>query len=237
MDGVPGDENVPLLDHITELRSRLFTVVFALGISAAVVYPFSGTLISNIWNDLLPEGTRMVVYTPLELIATRLTLSFAIAFAVGTPLIMYELLAFAGKGLYPNEKRFFIKIVPLSLLLFLSGAVIAYFAIVPVIFKYLILHSSDLAVAGLSLKKTFLVVATLVLGSGLVFQFPVLVVAAITMGLIERKRLKDARLVVYGALIVCAIFVVPDATGVSQLIVFAVFVLIFEFSLIVARFV
>ena len=61
MDGVPGDENVPLLDHITEFRSRLIIVVFALGISAAVAYPFSGTLIHYIWNDLLPEGTRMVV--------------------------------------------------------------------------------------------------------------------------------------------------------------------------------
>ena len=112
MDGVPGDENVPLLEHITELRSRLIIVVFALGISAAVVYPFSGTLIRYIWNDLLPEGTLMVVYAPLELIITKLTLSFTIAFAVGTPLLMYELLAFAGKGLYPSEKRFFMKIVP-----------------------------------------------------------------------------------------------------------------------------
>nr|QNO42531.1 Sec-independent protein translocase protein TatC [Methanosarcinales archaeon ANME-2c ERB4] len=183
MDGVPGDENVPLLDHITELRSRLIIVVFALCISAAIVYPFSGTLIHNIWNDLLPEGTRMVVYAPLELTITKLTLSFTIAFAVGTPLLMYELLAFVGKGLYPSEKRFFMKIVPLSFLLFLSGAVIAYFVIVPVIFKYMILHSGDLAVAGLSLKKTFSVVATLLLGSGLVFQFPVLVIAAIKMGL------------------------------------------------------
>ncbi len=77
MDGVPGDENVPLLDHITELRSRLIIVVFALSISAAIVYPFSGTLIHNIWNDLLPEGTRMVVYAPLELIITKLILHTA----------------------------------------------------------------------------------------------------------------------------------------------------------------
>jgi sec-independent protein translocase protein TatC len=237
MDGVPGDENVPLLDHITELRSRLFVVVFALGISAVIVYPFSGTLIHYIWNDLLPEGTRMVVYTPLELIATKLTLSFTIAFALGTPLLMYELLAFAGKGLYPSEKRFFVKIVPVSFLLFLSGAGIAYFVIVPVIFKYMILHSGDLAVAGLSLKKTFSVVATLLLGSGLVFQFPMLVVAAIKMGLMERKQLKDSRLVVYGMLIAFAIFAAPDAAGVSQLIVAMMLVILFEFSLVTARFV
>ncbi len=128
-------------------------------------------------------------------------------------------------------------IVSISILLFLAGAGIAYLAIVPVIFKYIMLHSEDLAVAGLSLRTTLSVVGTLVLGFGLMFQFPILVVAAIKMGLLERKQLKNSRMIVYGALITFAIFVTPDATGVSQLIVFAVFLLLFEFSLAAARFV
>lgn len=237
MDGVPGDKEVPLLDHITELRSRLIIVMLALGTTAAIVYPFSGMLIHTIWNDLLPQGTQMTVYAPLELIITKLTVSFVIAFAVGIPLLMYELLAFVGKGLYPSEKRFFIKIVPLSLLLFLSGAAIAYFIIVPVIFKYMILHSGDIATAGLSLRRTFSVVTTLMLGFGLTFQFPMLMIAAIKMGLLKQKQLKDGRLIVYGVLVAFAMFAAPDVTGISQLIVAVMLVVLFEFSLVAARFI
>ena len=237
MDGAPGDEEVSLLDHITEFRSRLIIVMLALCTAAAIAYPFSGILIRMIWGDLLPHGTQMTVYAPLELIITKLMLSFVIAFAVGVPLLMYELFAFVGKGLYPGEKRFFVKIVPLSLLLFLSGGTVAYFIIVPLVFNYTVLHSGDLAVAGLSLRKTFSVVTTLVLGFGLTFQFPMLMIAAIKMGLLKQTQLKDARLVVYGMLIAFALFVAPDATGISQLIVAVLFVLLFEFSLVAARFV
>lgn len=237
MDGVPGDPEVSLLDHITELRSRLLLVVLALCISAAIAYPFSGMLIRMIWNDLLPEGTQMTVYAPLELVITKFTLSFMVAFAIGVPLLMYELLAFTGKGLYPEEKRFLVRIVPVSFLLLLMGGAIAYFAIMPLMFKYVIPHSEDLAVAGLSLRRTFSVVTTLVLGFGLMFQFPMLVIAAIKMGVVELGQLKGLRLVVYGALIAFAMFASPDATGVSQLIVVMMLVLLFEFSLVVARFV
>jgi len=236
MDGVPGDESLPLLDHITELRSRLVVVVIVLCTVAAITYPFSDTLLQVIWSDLLPEGTKMTVYAPLELIITKFTFSLMVAFALCVPILMYELLAFTGKGLYPKEKRFLIKIVPLSLLLFLTGAGVAYFAIVPVIFNYIMPHSEGLAIAGLSLRKTLSVVGTLVLGLGLVFQFPMLVIAAIKMELLDQKRLKNSRILMYGALIAFAIFVTPDATGVSQLIVFAVLVLLFECSLVAARF-
>ena len=237
MDGVPGDRDLPLLAHITEFRSRLIVVSLALGVGTVIMYPFSGTLIGLIWSNLLPDGTQMTVYAPLELIVAKFTFSFMVSFAFCVPILLYELLAFAGKGLYPEEKRFFMTIVSISILLFLAGAGIAYLAIVPVIFKYIMLHSEDIAVAGLSLRTTLSVVGTLVLGFGLMFQFPILVVAAIKMGLLERKQLKNSRMIVYGALITFAIFVTPDATGVSQLIVFTVFLLLFEFSLAAARFV
>lgn len=133
MDGVPGDENLPLIDHITEFRNRLIVVLLALCVSAAIAYPFSGTLIRMIRNNLLPAGMQMTICAPLELMITKLMLSFMIAFAVGIPLFMYKLLAFGGTGLYPGEKRFLAKVVPASSPLFLSGAAITYFVVVPVI--------------------------------------------------------------------------------------------------------
>ena len=90
MDGVPGDAEVSLLDHITEFRSRLIIVVLTLCTAAAIAYPFSGILIRMIWGDLLPEGTQMTVYAPLELIITKMTISFVIAFVVGMPLLMFD---------------------------------------------------------------------------------------------------------------------------------------------------
>ncbi len=66
MDGVPGDENLPLPDHITELRSRLIVLVLALCTVAAIAYPFSGTLIRMIWAELLPEARSVYTRTHLR---------------------------------------------------------------------------------------------------------------------------------------------------------------------------
>jgi sec-independent protein translocase protein TatC len=235
INGVPGDKEIPLIEHIQELRSRILIIVVGVGVAIGVAFPFSGILIQIIWRDVIPANIPPVIYGPLELIITRLTLSLIIALVVGVPLLMYETLMFIGKGLYPSEKRFFIKVVPFSFLLFLIGASLAYFVAVPIVFKQTILYSIDIASPQVSLSKTFSLIATLVAGFGLAFQFPLLLIFAIKMGLVKRKQLSSKRIYIYGALLAFAFLVAQDPTAISELILAGVLILLFEFSLLISR--
>lgn len=234
MNSVPGDEELPLTKHLEELRTRMVIVIIPITIVTAVTFLFSGELLKLIWEQAVPVS--MTIYSPMELIITKLTLSLMCALFFGIPLLIYEAFRFVGKGLYKNEKLFFIKIVPLSFVLFLIGAALAYFIAMPLIFKYTMFYSIDIATPQVSVIKTISAMTTLVLSFGLIFQFPLLLIFALKMDILKVEYLKSKRKIVYGALLAFALFISPDPSAISELIVAATLVILFEFSLLVARF-
>jgi sec-independent protein translocase protein TatC len=97
------------------------------------------------------------------------------------PIIVITLVVFmfVGKGLYMNEKTFFIRIVPISFVLFFAGAALAYFIVVPIVFKSAMVYSMDIAVPQNRALKTFYSIMTLVVSFGIFFQFPLLILSAL----------------------------------------------------------
>ena len=236
MNNVPNDQELPLLEHIKELRQRMLIVLATLIIILVPVFPFSGNLIDMMWADLFPPDIGMIIYTPLEWMAARMILSLTVAIAIAFPVFMYESFAFIQKGLYSHEKRFTLLVIPTSLFLFLVGMGIAYFIVIPLIFNYMLYYSEDVAASGISVRQAFSAITTLLIMFGLIFQLPMLIVLAIKSGLVKVEQLKDKRAIVYGLLIGFAIFVAPDITGMSQLIMAFFLVVLFEFSLLITRY-
>ena len=225
-----------LVGHLRELRKRIAVVLAVLAVGAFIFYPFSGDVIAYLWKALLPENVLMSVYSPTEFIMTRLRLSVAFAVAAGFPILMYELFRFMSRGLYTNERQFMMKVVPTSFLLFLFGAGLAYFLVLPVFMRYVIYYSDMTALSQISLEETVNSIITLTLGFGGVFQIPLLMVIAMKMGLVEPQTLRRYRYVVYGLLFSLAFFVSPDPTFFAQVIVGAALIVLFEMSLILVRF-
>ena len=177
----------------------------------------------------------LTAYSPLEWMLARLELSLVFALAITVPMFFYQLYGFAGKGLYPNEKRFFLKIIPVSFLLFIFGVAIGYFFVLPVMFKYILMFSGDMATAQLSVQETLSAVTTILAGFGILFQLPLLVVSAIKLGLIKYQTLKKQRLVVYSAILAFSLFLSPDPTFIAQIVVALLLAVLFEFSLLLVR--
>jgi len=235
--GVEGDFKEHVVDHLKELRKRIMVVGAALVIGAVLFYPLSGDAIAYLWDQLIPKSVLMSIYSPTEYLMTRLKLSAAFAVCVFFPLLMYEVFKFMSRGLYKNERRFLIKTVPLSFILFTLGASIAYFIVLPLFLNYILFYSDQTAVAQIGLAETFNTIIALVLGFGFVFQVPLLMVSVVRLGIVEEKTLRKSRIVVYGALIGFTFLIAPDPTLVSQLLAGIVLVILFEFSLILLKFV
>lgn len=235
-DAPPGDKDLPLVDHVVELRYRLLVVMGVVAVITILAIPFSDGLLRIIWNGLIPQDVDMVFYGPWEIVKVRITLSLMCALIVGIPLLMYEVAAFMNPGLYPSERRFLLIVIPFSLTLFVAGVLLGYFVLLPLLLRVLIFHSGNVAVVQLSVGKTFSMITTMLTGLGIVFQFPLLVVLAVKMKLVKYKTLKEKRWWVYAALLAFAVFISPDPTAISQLVVAVVLVALFEVSLLIARF-
>lgn len=233
----PHDKEMPLSEHLRELRDRLVIVLGVTLFLMAVTFPFSSTLVDLIVKHVVPATAILTVYEPLELFKVRIIVSFLVAVTIGFPLLVYEAFRFAAPGLYRHEKRFVMAIFPFSLALFVLGAALAYFVTMPLFFNLVFGYEGSLVTPELSIGQTFSIVTNLMLGFGIVFQVPLVVVMAIKMGLVKRKTLADSRLVAYGLLVGFAVFISPDPTMLSQLIVGVVLILLFEISLLLAKFI
>jgi len=233
--GVPGDFEEPLMAHLHELRNRLAVVLFWLFLAMLVAYPFSEKGMILVWKEFISQELDMAIYSPLEWIFARLKLCLVFALAVSIPQFFYQLYRFAGKGLYPHEKRFFLKVVPASFLLFILGASLGYFIVLPVMFRYIFFYSGDVASAQLSVQNTLSAVTTILAGFGVVFQAPLLVVFAVKLELVKYQTLKKHRLLVYSAIVTLSLFLSPDPTFIAQILVALLLAVLFEFSLLLVR--
>ena len=115
--GVPGDLEEPIVAHLTELRNRLAIVLIWLFMGIIIAFPFSAKGMLLVWKAFINTDLYMTAYSPLEWTFARLKLCLVFALAISIPQLFYQVYRFAGKGLYPHEKRFFLKVIPASFLL------------------------------------------------------------------------------------------------------------------------
>ena len=226
-----------LSDHLRELRNRMAVVIAVTLVLMVAIFPFAGLIVEDIRDHFAPANVTFIILAPLELWRIKLTICFIGAMAIGFPLLIYESFRFAAPGLYSHEKRFLYLVFPFSLLLFIAGELIAYFVTLPLFFRIVIGYGSGVAAPWLSLGETFNIVTNFMLGFGLVFQLPLIIVLAIKMGLVKRETLIKGRLAVYGLLFGVSVFMSPDPTMFSQVAVLAILAVLFEISLLIARFI
>jgi sec-independent protein translocase protein TatC len=232
---VPGDIEEPVMAHLFELRNRLAIVLIWLVVGIIISFPFSARGMLLLWKEFVGPGLIMSAYSPLEWTLARLKLCLVFALAISIPLFFYQLYRFAAKGLYPNERRFFLKVIPASFLLFILGTAIGYFLVLPAMFKYILFYSGDIATAQLSVQNTISAVTTILAGFGVVFQLPLLVVFAVKMGLVQYQTLKKQRILIYSAILAFSLFLTPDPTFIAQIVVAILLAVLFEFSLLLVR--
>lgn len=233
--GVSGDYSEHVRYHLKELRNRLAIIVGAMILCVLIAYPFTEYLLTHAWSMFLGEQVGMNIYTPFEWMFARIKIALLIALAFTFPFTFYELFRFASRGLYPNERKFIKSVVPISFLFFIAGAAIALVFILPLMFNYIILSSDTVAENQISVKQTVSVAVTLIAGTGLVFQIPVLMFFATRMQIIRRQTLRKMRLLVYASLLTLSLFITPDPTFIAQLVCAVLLVVLFEIGLLVSK--
>jgi len=231
---LPKDKELALEEHLSELRKRLIIVLLAIGIITIVVYPFSDTLIFTLKTDLLSEDVRLIVLGPVDYIVARVKMAALCALVVGIPLIIFETFQFMRPGLFPSEERFLLTVVPSSILLFVTGAALSYFALAPLALGHLVSYTGEVVTPALVLSRFVSFITFMLLSFGLIFQIPLVVWLLLKSNLIRVRDLKRKRKYVYAVLIVGGVLLSPEPTPLTPLFVTAALVIIYEISVFVA---
>jgi len=192
-----------LLDHLRELRSRLFkaslgiTVGFIIGwilakpVRSLLEKPYCDFTKAQTLKDLghLPADYRcdMVMFEVSGGLMLQMKIALYVGLIISAPIWLYQLWAFLAPGLHRNERRWAYWFVGFAAPLFAAGAVLAY-VVVGHGLAFLLSFSGDAKVE-LEITRYFSFVSGLLLLFGLAFEFPLLVVLFNLAGIASFKRL------------------------------------------------
>lgn len=135
------DREMPLLDHLVELRTRLVYSAAALLVCFVIAYAFSSEIYGFLTRPLAQvyEGQtgRRMIYTGLtEAFFTYLKVAFFAGAFVSFPFIAIQLWMFIAPGLYRNEKEAFLPFLVATPILFFIGGAFVYYFVFPIAWHF-----------------------------------------------------------------------------------------------------
>jgi sec-independent protein translocase protein TatC len=236
------ETQAPLMDHLIELRKRLLRAILALGVAFAVCFYFADQIFEILVRPLaaaFPAGEGRLIYTKLyEAFFVEIKVALFAAIFVSFPIIANQLWAFVAPGLYAREKKAFLPFLLATPVLFIAGASLAYFVVMPTAFRWFIGFEGTTAgipQEALPAMGDYLdLVMRFILAFGVSFLLPVLLLLLNRAGLVTREQLaRGRRFVIVGIFAVAAVITPPDI--VSQIILGIPLILLFEGSLLLMR--
>jgi sec-independent protein translocase protein TatC len=230
------DSKMPLLDHLIELRSRLLWSFLALAIAFGISLYFARPIFGFLVQPLLASGQTKLIYTAIfEAFFVEIKVAFFAATFFSFPVFATQLWRFVAPGLYSKEKRAFLPFLLATPVLFMTGASMAYFMAIPVALEYLLGFGGNVggveqqALPGVDNYLNF--VMKFILGFGISFLLPVLLMLLERAGIVSLEQLKSARrYAIVGAFAIAAVLTPPDV--VSQLLLAIPLCILYELALI-----
>lgn len=228
------DETVmSLVDHLSELRTRLFRSILAVAIGAMVGFAVSDQVIS-ILSDPIP-GDAPLYFTGLgDAFAIKLRVAVVIGIILAMPVLLYQVWAFVAPGLTAGERRTVRPWIPIALAFFGLGVVIAYI-VLPYAATFLVSFQSADLQALITAGPYFDFVTTMFLAFGLIMEFPILLVGLSRVGIVTSQRLTGARRFVILGIAIFAAVATPGGDLVSPFALGGTMYALFELTVLFIR--
>ena len=217
------DQEMPLVAHLTELRTRLLRCVIAVLLMFAGLFYFAQdiyTIVSAPLRAYLPEGATMIATGVASPFLTPFKLTAWVALFLSIPVLLHQVWCFIAPGLYKHEKRIAVPLLVSSILLFYAGMAFAYFLVFPMIFHFFASVTPDGVAMMTDINEYLDFVLTLFFAFGVAFEIPVATFLVLWVGIVDVETLKRSRpYVIVGCFVVGMILTPPDVFSQTMLAV------------------
>ena len=226
------EDRLTLVDHLGELRSRLFISLFAFMVAFALT-GWQNHLILEIVNEPLPEGLDPITLGPAEPFYTTITNAAYAAILLALPVVLYQIYAFVLPAFSPQEKKVAFPLLLLVPVLFIAGVLFCYFVVLGPAMEFLLNFNSDEFRTEVRARDYYSFVTLLMLAMGLGFQIPVGILAATKLGVVTPEKLRKNRR--YAIVIIAVLAaLLPTIDPVTLILEMVPLIVLYELSILLA---
>ena len=231
-----------LMEHLEELRDRLIKVAIAFALACLVAWFLYRPILEFLIQPLtrLPEADQILrkgqlIYSaPTEAFFIRLKVTAFSAFVMTLPVILWQLWRFVTPGLHPHEKRYAVPFIVVSLGLFIAGILLAFYTL-PKALEVLTGFAGQELVLLPRASDYLSFVLVLIAGFGLAFEFPVVLIALVLVGVLSTAALRKGRRMAWVILLIAAAVITPTQDPITLAMMAVPLGLLYEATILTAR--
>jgi len=214
-----GGGELTIMEHLVELRQRLFISAVAVAVGTGI-----GLVVSKRAILFLEEPAKHVYKNfvlqqiePLEFVSSYFKVAILIGLIIAMPVLLYEILAFIVPALTKTERRWLFPILAGTFGLFILGVIFSYYLVIPRTLDFLLNFGRGEAEPRIRIGLYVDLIVRLVFWTGVMFEVPIVMMVPAKFGIITAKRyLKWWRYaIVLG--FVAAAAVIPNINPVEQI--------------------
>lgn len=243
-EGVAEGFFTSFMSHMEELRSRLVKIVLSVLVAFGVCYHYSGPLFAFVAAPIvkaMPAGSELSMIDLTEAFMVEMKVAIIAAIVFSAPVIFYQLWRFVSPALHQNERKYVWQFVFSASFFFICGAWFCYSVVLPWGLEFFLSYATEHSplggvkmTANISVRSAIDLALQFSLAMGVVFELPVVVYFLARMGVVNYKMLAKVRgFAMVVIFIIAAILTPPDV--ISQMMMAGPLIVLYEFSIIVAR--
>ncbi|HBA26431.1 MAG TPA: twin-arginine translocase subunit TatC [Nitrospinae bacterium] len=228
---VAPEEKLPFTEHLEELRWRLIIIIATIAVWFGICYTYSEDIMRFVQK---PLNQKLIFISPTEAFFVNLKIAFFVAIFLSLPVIIYQFWAFVAPGLLEKEKKYTLPFIISATVCFIIGSAFSYFIVLPVGTKFLLSFAGSELKPMISVNNYISFVGRFMIGSGVIFEFPVVIFFLSKIGIATPEFLSQKRgYAILGIFILSAVITPPDIF--TMFIMAIPLLVLYEISIIIAR--
>jgi sec-independent protein translocase protein TatC len=231
---VAHDDQLTLVEHLDELRSRLIVSLIVFGVALALCFWQNHLLLEIAGGPLPDHHKRLITFGVTEPFTTTLTVSAYAAIVLSLPIWLWQLYAYVLPAFSPGEKRVVLPILLLFPILFLAGIAFSYFVVMPAAVSFLLNFNDSQFNVQVRARDYYGFFSMTELAGALVFQLPLAILAVTRLGLVPVEWFSKNRRYAYLVIAIVAA-ALPGVDPVSMILEMVPLLILFELSILIAR--
>jgi sec-independent protein translocase protein TatC len=227
-----------IVEHVTELRRRIFISLIAVALGGIVCFIFSNSIISflvHYYKAATHGKQKQLVFTgPLDAFLVRLKIATYGGIALAVPVWMWQLWRFVTPGLHPHEKRYAVPFIISSVVLFALGGWVALLTLTKAL-EFLINVGGSSLHPLLAADKYLSLVGLMVIAFGISFEFPVVLMFLLIARVLSTAQLRRWRRAAIVTIVVFAAVITPSQDPYSLFFMAVPMYVFYEACILIGR--